>query len=94
MRGVIYTTRVTTNTLKKEQSAKILEIWIEDIKVCINEKNEFFRSATPRMAFNHFGTFDVPDEFCASIEELLQGREFFETGNTKLFAALLKKFQF
>lgn len=80
--------------MKKEQSAKILEIWIEDVKICINERNEFFRSATPRMAFNHFGTFEVPDEFCASIQDLIESREFFENSNNKLFGALLKKFQF
>jgi len=94
MKGVVYTTKVSTNTLKKEQTARILEIWIEDIQICINEKNECFRSPTPRMAFNHFGTLEVPNEFCSSIRELVESREFFEGSNSKLFSALLKRFSF
>ncbi|MDR1893521.1 MAG: hypothetical protein LBQ61_02355 [Spirochaetales bacterium] len=94
MRGVIYATRITTNTLKKEQTAKILEIWIEDLQICINQNNEFFRSSAPRMAFNHFGTFEVPDDFCRSVEELVKNRESLETSNGKLFGVMLKKFKF
>ncbi len=94
MKGVVYTTRVSTNTLKKEQTAKILEIWIEDIQICINEKNECFHSTAPRMAFNHFGTLEVPNEFCEAIRQLVRTRESFQTTNTRLFTALLKKFTF
>jgi len=94
MKGVVYTTKVTANSLKKEQTAKVLEIWIEDIQICINERNECFRAPVPRMAFNHFGTLEVPNEFCSSLVDLVNSREFFESSNKKLFSALLKRFSF
>ncbi|MBI9103794.1 MAG: hypothetical protein JEY99_15365 [Spirochaetales bacterium] len=94
MRGVLYTTRVSAKTLKKEQSAKILEIWIEGLQICINENNECFHSKDPRMAFNHFGSLEVPDDFCQSVRRLVDYRSTFESTNARLFSALQKKFEF
>lgn len=94
MKGVVYTTRVSTTSITKEKSEKILEIWIDDIKVCVNERNEFFRSDAPRMAFNHFGSIEVPDEFCQTVNTLVEARERVETSNSRLFSALNRKFQF
>jgi hypothetical protein len=94
MKGVVYTTRVSTTSIKKEKSEKILEIWIDGIAVCINERNECFRSEAPRMALNHFGSIEVPDEFCQSVNTLVESRERFEATNTRLFGALSRKFTF
>ena len=66
----------------------ILEIWIENLKICINEKNMAFHSPTPRMAINHFGTFNLPDQFCEIVKELVQRDQVFQTNNIKIFENL------
>lgn len=94
MKGVVYTTRVSTTSITKEKSEKILEIWIDEMKICINERNEYFRSEAPRMAFNHFGSIEVPNEFCETAKALVESRERFDGSNAKLFGALNKRFNF
>ena len=94
MKGVVYTTRVSTTSITKEKSGKILEIWIDGLKMCINERNECFRSEAPRMAFNHFGTVEVPEEFCEIVRALVEDREKFETSNSRLFEAMTRRFQY
>lgn len=94
MKGVVYTTRVSMTSITREKSEKILEIWIDEIGVCINERNECFRSDAPRMAFNHFGTLEVPNEFCESVKVLVEDQERFEATNTRLFTALGRRFHY
>jgi hypothetical protein len=93
MKGVVYTTKISPTFTNGKKASLILEIWIEDIGICINEINGAFRSSGPRMAFNHYGTINVSDEFCVSIQEYVAGKEFFEQNNSKIFSALKKRFQ-
>jgi len=68
-----------------------MEIWVEKLRVCINEINGAFESPTPRIAINHFGTFNLPDPFCELVKDYVVKKGAFEEGNQKLFGALKQR---
>lgn len=89
MNGVVYSTR-SSNVAGGEQKI-IMEIWIEQAGICINDKGEAFESSAPRTAINHFGTFNIADPICASIREYVERKTTFEQINEKIFSALKQK---
>ena len=93
MKGIVYSTTPTQSisTGGGDKNEKILEIWIEDLKICINEKEGAFYHKSPRRAFNHFGTFELPDPFCHIIRNHVKLKEDFEMSNKKIFDALRDK---
>lgn len=93
MKGIVYSTTPTQSISagKGGGNEKILEIWIENLKICINEKKGAFYQETPRRAFNHFGTFELPDPFCQIIRNYVKLKEDFELSNKKVFEALREK---
>lgn len=86
LEGVVYSTRVLDPATGKE--IEIMEIWIEKLKIGINEINGAFSSYTPRNAINHFGTFPLPDGFCVLVKDYVAKKTSFELGNAKLFSLL------
>ncbi len=86
MNGVVYSTRV--EGARPGQDSVVIEVWIEQLRIAINEVNGAASSAAPRTAINHFGTFDIPDSFCALVKDYVARKASFEEGNAKLFAAL------
>lgn len=86
MEGVVYSTRATDPGTGRE--IVILELWIEKLSICINELHGAFVGSAPRSAINHFGTFQLPDTFCALVKEHLEKKTAFEEGNAKLFSLL------
>ena len=84
MKGVVYSTR-------NGQGSTTLEVWFEDIGICVNQNNEIFRHNGPRKAMNHFGTMDFPAAFCESVKKYVELRENVEESNGKLFTVLKKK---
>ena len=89
MNGVVYSTR-SSNVAGGEQEI-IMEIWIEQVGICINESGEAFESTVPRSAINHFGTFNIADPICTSIREFVEKKATFEQINNKIFSALKQK---
>ncbi|MBN2051309.1 MAG: hypothetical protein JW760_12730 [Spirochaetales bacterium] len=69
----------------------VLEIWIEELKVCANERGGAFHSPSPRTALNHFGTFNVPDQYAQAVKDYVDKRKVFEENNVKIFPALKKQ---
>lgn len=90
MKAVIYSTRHKRRGTDLEGDV-VLEIWIEELKVCANERGGAFSSPSPRTAMNHFGTFNVPDNYARAIKEYVEKRAIFEESNTKVFPALRKQ---
>ena len=88
MKSIVYSTRLSYDKNYKGPDEIILEIWIENLRICINEKNMAFTSQSPRTAINHFGTFNLPDKFCEGVKTLIESREIFEAGNIKVFTNL------
>ncbi|HUZ17927.1 MAG TPA: hypothetical protein VMV68_06040 [Spirochaetia bacterium] len=86
MNGVVYSTRVPGDQPGQQQI--IMEIWIEQIGICINETNGAFKSAAPRSAINHFGTFNISDQICQTVKEFVEKKLTFEQINQKIFGAL------
>lgn len=91
MRGVVYSTRAADPAAGAAQGATILEIWFEDLQICINQNNEVFRHNGPRKALNHFGTLDFPAGFCDTVKKYVEMREKMEQSNSQVFTALRKK---
>mgnify|MGYP006289426791 CR=1 FL=1 len=91
MKGVVYSTRTGKSAAANGQGNTILEIWFEDMGICVNQNNDVFRHNGPRKAMNHFGTMDFPAGFCDSIKKYIDLRENIETSNSKLFEVLRKK---
>jgi hypothetical protein len=83
MKAVVYSV--------KHKSEKILEIWVERLSLCINEKNEIRRAASPSGAINHFGTFDLPDAYLNMCNDYLTKKEEFDSKNTAHFNILKLK---
>ena len=88
MKSIVYSTRLSYDKSYQGPDELILEIWIENLRICINEKNMAFKSQSPRTAINHFGTFNLPDKFCEGVKTLIESREIFEAGNMKVFTNL------
>jgi hypothetical protein len=86
MNGVVYSTREPGE--QASQDRVIMEIWIEQLGICINERNGAFYSAAPRSAINHFGTFNISDQICKSVKEFTDEKLAFEQVNQKIFSAL------
>lgn len=86
MNGVVYSTRAPGE--QAGQDRVIMEIWIEQLGICVNDQNEAFYSSTPRSAINHFGTFIISDQICKNIKEFLDKKLGFEQVSQKMFAAL------
>ena len=94
MKGVVYTTKLPAVPGSPERGGTmLLEIWLEDIGLCINEKEGAFRSQGPRMAFKHFGTVNVSDDFCAAVQNYVEAKEFFESNNHKIFTTLNQRYK-
>jgi hypothetical protein len=89
MNGVVYSTKSQDSA--GGNSRVIIEIWIEQIRVCINEVDGAFLSDTPRAALNHFGTFNIADPICRSIREFADKKIAFEQVNAKIFSALKQR---
>lgn len=89
MNGVVYSTR--DSAAADGQQKIIMEIWIEQVGICINENGEAFESAAPRTAINHFGTFNIADAICKSIREFVEKKAAFGQINDKIFSALKQK---
>ncbi len=87
MNGVVYSTKASNTP----DAQVIIEIWIEQIQICINELDGAFVSAAPRAAINHFGTFNIADTICQSIREYVQKKDAFEQINSKIFSALKQR---
>lgn len=88
MKGVVYLTRSEEGNNRGDT---ILEVWFEDIGICVNQNNKIFRHSGPRKALNHFGTMDFPNAFCDSLKKYVEMRENVEENTAKLFAVLKKK---
>ena len=88
MKSVVYSTRLSFDKAYTGQDETILEIWIENLGICFNEKNIACKSPSPRTAINHFGTFNLPDNFCNAIKAYIDTKEIFETNNTNIFKNL------
>lgn len=89
MNGVVYSTKNSDSV--GGQSTVIIEIWIEQIRICINEVAGAFTSAKPRAPINHFGTFNIDDQICQSIREYVDKKASFEQINSKIFSALKQR---
>ncbi|HUX20381.1 MAG TPA: hypothetical protein VMW69_04015 [Spirochaetia bacterium] len=89
MNGVVYSTKSQDSAGGQPQV--IIEIWIEQIGICINETNGAFTSPAPRAAINHFGTFNIADPICQSIREFVDKKSTFEQISTKIFSALKQR---
>ncbi len=92
MKAVVYTTKRQTGAKSSETDAMIIELWIDELKVCINELNEIFRKPEPRMAYKHYGTINLTDVFCNAVESHLKSKENFDENNSKIFHALKQKY--
>jgi len=90
MKAVIYSTRLKRRGTDREGDI-VLEIWIEDLRICANERGGAFYSPSPRTALNHFGTFNVPDTYARAVREYIDKRSVFEESNVKIFPALKKQ---
>ena len=86
MNSVVYSTKGSGG-----EPQVIMELWIEGLRVCINETGGAFASAKPRSPINHFGTFDVPDSLCRTIQEYVEKKTAFDKVNKKIFAALKQR---
>lgn len=86
MNGVVYSTKSSRSVGGQPQV--IIEIWIEQIRICINEIEGAFSSPAPRAAINHFGTFNIADPICQSIREFVEKKSAFEQINAKIFSAI------
>ena len=86
MEGVVYSTRLPDPRSGKE--AVVMEVWIEKLSICINELDGAYASTSPHSAINHFGTFNLPESFCALVKEYVAKKAAFDEGNTRLFAVL------
>ncbi len=86
MEGVVYSTRLLNPRSGKDEV--VMEVWIEKLSVCINEMDGAYASSSPHSAINHFGTFNLPETFCALVKDYVAKKSAFEEGNTKLFAVL------
>ncbi len=93
MKAIVYKTKNPLKTEKNGINSLILELWIDELKVCINELNDIFRNPEPRMAYKHFGSINLTDSFCEAIEKHLTSKENFETNNSKIFDAIRLKFK-
>lgn len=90
MKAVIYSTRNKRRNTD-EAGDIILEVWIEELKICANERGGAFYSPSPRTAINHFGTFNVPEAYARAVKEYIDTRAAFEESNAKIFPALKKQ---
>ena len=88
MKSVVYSTRLSFDKAYPGQDETILEIWIEHLGICFNEKNIACKSTSPRTAINHFGTFNLPDNFCNTIKAHIESKEIFEANNMNIFKNL------
>jgi hypothetical protein len=77
MKAVVYSVKYGSDI--------ILELWVERLNICVNEKNEIRRAASPSGAINHFGTFDFPDTYLNMCNEYLERKEEFESKNVAHF---------
>lgn len=91
MRGVVYSTKPRDTAGANGKGMTILEIWFEDLGICVNQNRDVFRSPGPRGAINHFGTMDFPAAFCESLKKYVEQRENVESNTAKLFEVLKKK---
>lgn len=89
MNGIVYSTKSPDSA--GGQSQVIIEIWIEQIQICLNEADGAFPSSAPRAAINHFGTFNIADPICQSIREFVDKKSAFEQINSKIFGALRQR---
>ena len=92
MKAVVYATKGNPSDLFSDDNM-ILEIWIENLRLCINEQHGVFHQDSPRSAFKHFGTFHLSDEFCELAREFLDSRAFFQSQNDKIFSALKQRLE-
>lgn len=92
MKAVVYATKGAKSDVFTAENM-ILEIWVENLGLCINEQHGIFRESTPRKAYKHFGTFNLSDEFCEIAREYLESRDFFQGQNSKVFTALKQKLE-
>ncbi|MBN2510335.1 MAG: hypothetical protein JXB03_08665 [Spirochaetales bacterium] len=92
MKAVVYATKGNKSDFFSDDNM-ILELWIENLQLCINEQHGVLKQDNPRRAFKHFGTFNVSDEFCEIAREFLDSRSFFQTQNQKIFQALRQKLE-
>lgn len=88
MQGVLYSTRRSP-----ENPEMMLEIWIAQLGIAINEKGEAFKTEGPRKAHNHFGTFNLSDDFCETARTYVISGEKFREANGKVFGTLKDKLQ-
>ena len=89
MRVVVYATKLDEHLSFSDRNMMI-EVWIEDLRLCINEKNEILRQDNPRRAYKHFGTINLSEEYCEIAKEYLESKEFFQNQNNKIFSAIRK----
>jgi len=92
MKAVVYATKGAKSEVFSAENM-VLEIWVENLGLCINEQHGIFRESTPRKAYKHFGTFNLSDEFCEIAREYLESRDFFQGQNAKVFTALKQKLE-
>ena len=90
MKAVIYSTKNKRRGTDGTGDI-VLEVWIEDLKICANERGGAFYSPSPRTALNHFGTFIVPDGYARAVKEYIDSRAVFDENNKKVFPALKKQ---
>ena len=92
MKAVVYATKGNRSDIFSDDNM-ILEIWIENLQICISELHGISKQSNPGRAFKHFGTFNVSDEFCEIAKEFLESRSFFQVQSDKIFAALKQKLE-
>ena len=88
MEGIVYSTKYGLDSIYHEYGKIIIEIWFEDLRICVNENNEVLRADSPRKAYNHFGTFNFPDKYCEILKQYLDLKESFEISNNKIMSAM------
>ena len=91
MKGIVYSTKGETAPVSNREGSVILEIWFEDMQICVNQDNDVFRHNGPRNAQNHFGSMEFPQTFSEIVKRYLESRETLESSNPKIFTALRKK---
>ena len=89
MKAIIYKTKTLPD--KQGKRATIRECWIEDVGLCINEKNEIFSNNRPRTVFEHLGSIDIPPNFGRSLKNYFELGQNIEKNTTLIFNAIEKK---
>jgi hypothetical protein len=83
MRGVLYST-----DSKLTAGKKVLEIWIEEAGISINEEGFAYKTESPSKAYNHFGSFSLSDSFIEAAKQHIAHMAIFKDANTKVFTTL------